>query len=1102
MNKLLSLTAALFIPFTLMAQDVSTPDDTDTAQTARDRSMIVGFLEDNLSGAGRDIRIEGFKGLLSSTATMDELTIADSNGIWFTLRDAELDWSRAALLRGRVEITRIAAGEILFDRLPVSETTTKTTSPEATPFSLPDLPVSINIETIEAERVVLGAPVLRIGEAVELSLTGGGRLADGSGSATLEIERLDATSGAFSIDVSYENASDVLDIDLSLSEGAGGIISTLANLPGAPELSLTAKGAGPLDDFTAEIALATQGQDRLAGTVSLNAEPDPDAPDAPAPRAFEADLSGDLTPLFSADYARFFGPSSQLQARGISYPAGGFDLERFSVSTQAVALIGAATIGADGLPQSFALSGSLKSPDGSPTLLPFGSARSFVDTGLIIANYDAEKDDGWTAIIDVDGYSQNGLAIESSAVNATGTIARIKDAPGLTTLGAVTANVDATLTGLASDNPALQDAIGANPHLTTQLTWQEGQDIVFDMFKLTTDATTATVSGTLAGLSDGLNFTGDFSLDTPRLARFARISGLDLSGAVQVSGNGNYAPLSGQFDVTAQATGSNLRVGIDQVDALTGGASAVQISAKRDETGLTLRSADLKTGALSATAKGTLSSEAGALTLSGRLDDVARLGVGLSGPLTLAADVSRTGAEAPWQTQADITGPGGSTARVSGTVAQDVSQANLSLTGTAPLGLSNRFTTAALTQGNAGFDFTLNGPLSLASLSGQAQLVPGARVVISSAGLALTVERGTVTLSGESAQIDVVAKADTGGGIATTGSIGLTGTLPADLKVDFAGLTLVDPTLYSTSLNGSLSVSGPLAGGAGISGALTLGRTDITVAATSLGSGSDIPEITHKGQSASVKTTRSRAGLLASEANGGTGTAFGLNVTIAAPNQIFIRGRGLDAELGGQLRLRGTTQDVIPVGQFSLIRGRLSLLGKRIVMEEGTLTLQGELDPVVRLVAETETDDLTVQLITEGPLSSLDLTLSSSPELPQEEILSQLLFGRGLSEISALQAAQMASAVATLTGNGGGLVGKIRDNFGLDDLDLQTSEDGGSSLKLGKYISDTVYTDVTIDNAGKSEINLNLDATDNVTVKGTLSSTGDTGIGVFFEKDY
>lgn len=345
------------------------------------------------------------------------------------------------------------------------------------------------------------------------------------------------------------------------------------------------------------------------------------------------------------------------------------------------------------------------------------------------------------------------------------------------------------------------------------------------------------------------------------------------------------------------------------------------------------------------------------------------------------------------------------------------------------------------------------------------------------------------------------AAADTGGSISTSGSLTLSGNVPANLSIGLNALGLTDPQLYSTSINGALTVSGPLTGTATITGDLTLGETNITVSPAALGSGGDIPEITHQGAPSAVTQTRDRAGLIQSEQGSGSSVAYGLDVTLSAPNRIFVRGRGLDAELGGRLRIRGTTADVIPVGQFSLIRGRLSLLGKRITMEEGAITLQGELDPILRLVAETETDTMTVQLITEGPLSSPELTLSSSPALPDDEILAQLLFGKDLSQMSALQAAQMADAVATLTG-GSGLVGSIRDSFGLDDLDLQTSEEGSSALKLGKYISDSLYTDVTIDNAGKSVINLNYDATRNVTVKGSVSSEGDTGLGVFFERDY
>lgn len=56
-----------------------------------DRSYLVALLEDNLSDAGRKVTITGFEGALSSVATLDEMTIADADGVWITLRDVSLD---------------------------------------------------------------------------------------------------------------------------------------------------------------------------------------------------------------------------------------------------------------------------------------------------------------------------------------------------------------------------------------------------------------------------------------------------------------------------------------------------------------------------------------------------------------------------------------------------------------------------------------------------------------------------------------------------------------------------------------------------------------------------------------------------------------------------------------------------------------------------------------------------------------------------------------------------------------------------------------------------------------------------------------------------
>ncbi|MEX0312182.1 MAG: translocation/assembly module TamB domain-containing protein, partial [Tateyamaria sp.] len=236
---------------------------------------------------------------------------------------------------------------------------------------------------------------------------------------------------------------------------------------------------------------------------------------------------------------------------------------------------------------------------------------------------------------------------------------------------------------------------------------------------------------------------------------------------------------------------------------------------------------------------------------------------------------------------------------------------------------------------------------------------------------------------------------------------------------------------------------------------------------------------------------------------GGSGPAYPLDLLVRAPSRIFIRGRGSDAELGGQVRLSGTTADTLSVGQFVLIRGRIDVLAQRFELDEGRVTLQGRFDPFLRLVAQTNTSTGTARIVVEGPADDPEVRFESTPDAPQDQVLAQIFFGRDISQLSAFQALQLASAVASLAGSGGeGLVSRLRGSFGLDDLDVTSDTEGNTAVRAGRYLSENVYTDVTVGGADGPEVSLNLDLTPNVTVRGSVGADANTGIGIFIEKDY
>ncbi|EKE44544.1 hypothetical protein OCGS_1382 [Oceaniovalibus guishaninsula JLT2003] len=612
----------------------------------------------------------------------------------------------------------------------------------------------------------------------------------------------------------------------------------------------------------------------------------------------------------------------------------------------------------------------------------------------------------------------------------------------------------------------------------------------------------------VAGLNDdsALRISGEADLQATDLARFSRVAGRSLGGSVDLSVEGSAQADGSQFDVTANATAQSLRIGIPDADRLFAGRATLALDASRDgaDAPIRVRQLNLDAPGVSANASGTLLGGESDLTFDARLADLGGFVPGLNGPVTAQGRMGEAGRDISVDMR--LTGPAGIAATVDGTVAQTFGRANLAIDGTIPLVVANPFIEPRSLSGTARANLGLNGPLALSSLSGTVTtsdaraVLPNLSIVLEQIALTARLENGRAVLDGR-------ARKQAGGRLEVSGPISLTPGYDADLRLVLRNLVFEDPNLYRTQADGDITLDGSLTGGARISGRIGLDETEVRIPSTGLGGTGPIPDgLVHVNEPAAVRATRDRAGLIEDADEGGgrsIGVSYPLDVLIVSDTRIFVRGRGLDAELGGRLRLTGTTTDVIPSGQFDLIRGRLNLLGRRLELDEGQITLQGDFVPVVRLVASTQAEGVTIRIIVEGPVSDPDITFASSPDLPQEEVLARLLFGRSLDSISPLQAAQLAQAVATLAGRGGtGIITTLREKTGLDDLDVTTDADGNIGLRAGKYLSENLYTDVTVGASGDANINLNLDLTDNVKVRGGVSNDGNSTLGVFFEKDY
>ena len=188
------------------------------------------------------------------------------------------------------------------------------------------------------------------------------------------------------------------------------------------------------------------------------------------------------------------------------------------------------------------------------------------------------------------------------------------------------------------------------------------------------------------------------------------------------------------------------------------------------------------------------------------------------------------------------------------------------------------------------------------------------------------------------------------------------------------------------------------------------------------------------------------------------GSNVALGLTIDAPQQIFVRGRGVDAELGGSVQLAGSSAQPIPSGGFTLRRGNFSLAGQTLTFNTGKVSFDGGslTDPSLNFTAITTASSVTATLAIGGTASKPKITLSSWPSLPQDEILAYLLYGEREASLGPLQIAQIAATVASLAGAAPSVANpldSLRSAIGLDRLTIGS----GSSLEAGRYVARNVY---------------------------------------------
>ncbi|QFU17479.1 translocation/assembly module TamB domain-containing protein [Microvirga thermotolerans] len=447
--------------------------------------------------------------------------------------------------------------------------------------------------------------------------------------------------------------------------------------------------------------------------------------------------------------------------------------------------------------------------------------------------------------------------------------------------------------------------------------------------------------------------------------------------------------------------------------------------------------------------------------------------------------------------------------RIGGDVPLDASgNLDLAVQGRIDLAVANGYLSASgrSVTGQADVNARIGGTVSAPSLTGSANL-SGGSFTDAVQGIRLTGIRGRLVARGTDVTIEqFLASTRNEGSLSATGRIRIdpAAGFPGEIRITGQNAELASNDIVTTTADLALSLSGPLSRNPRIGGEVRILSMEVTIperiAAT-------IRPLANTKHVRPPPVAAARLALAAkAKANARRAPPFDavLDLTVTAPSRIFVRGRGIQAELGGNLRLTGTLADPVAVGAFDLRNGRFTIVGTRLDFTRGRLTFTGDLTPALDFAAETRAGDVTAQVFVSGTARDPRFTFSSDPALPQDEVLSRILFSKASGGLSVGQAVQLAQVAAQFAGGGGDDVFEsLRRSLGVQGLDISFGADGGPTIGISKALSDRISVGVKAGaSAEQSGVSVDIDVTRRIRVQGEVGANGNTSVGIGAEWEY
>ena len=374
-------------------------------------------------------------------------------------------------------------------------------------------------------------------------------------------------------------------------------------------------------------------------------------------------------------------------------------------------------------------------------------------------------------------------------------------------------------------------------------------------------------------------------------------------------------------------------------------------------------------------------------------------------------------------------------------------------------------------------------------------------------GTKLTQMNVSGRFDGSSLQLESLTAKAGNGSLSAKGNVSLAAEqgYPMDLSVELKQAQLARSDALAAAATGSIRLTKTGAEPPLLSGTIRLPETRYQIVREGA---AQVPRLT----GVRFKPPRGPQRITGNEPAPASGNAFSsvrLDLHLVAPEKLYVSGMGLESEWRADFTIAGTSANPSVSGQVELIRGTLGFAGKSFELTEGLISFTGGnmFDPSVRIVATEDVEDVTVNVVVGGRAQNPEISFTSTPSLPQDELMSRILFGSSVANLSAIQAVQLASSLNSLRATGGGLnpLGKLRSAAGIDRLRILGADETtgrGTSLAAGQYLTDDIYVELITDARGFTATQLEVSLNKWLSVLSQAGGSGVNSVSARVKKNY